>query len=363
MVTDLVFTKQIPPQYIINVDETPFGVPMASPYVVSPINSPQRPVIAKEPRHINVTITLTVSLAGLPLPTQVVWPTLTPMKEFFVFNPSQIVVTYNGTGYQDKTSFYTYMCETILPILISMRERAGDNGYPIVVFLDGHKSRNDERFRQFCQTHYILPILFPPHTSHLLQVLDQNLNGALKEHLRIFMQRFNTFISNPKDTSIPFGFPDCSGLQAEQLYRKKFAYILPLALQNTLTASGIHNAWMQAGLYNKECMEAKIASLPLSPDSTTSSFNKSDYLLLELPPPRPTAVTQPKQQANKQTTQKREKKPTSKPKPPRERPSIKQVSAEKLGVSRGGRPIKMYDYAALNGLTSSKRKTKKHTHS
>ena len=48
MGTDLAFARQIPPQYILNGDETPFGAPVVSPYVVSPINSPETLVVAKE---------------------------------------------------------------------------------------------------------------------------------------------------------------------------------------------------------------------------------------------------------------------------------------------------------------------------
>ena len=62
MISRLVFDSNIPSRYIINVDETPFGSNEYHQKVVTPLEHTEAIVIAQEPRHNNVTVTLAVSL-------------------------------------------------------------------------------------------------------------------------------------------------------------------------------------------------------------------------------------------------------------------------------------------------------------
>ena len=169
---------------IFNSDETPFGgnVNISSPTkVFLPTDTTQRPVLPCIPRHINFTVTLAVSLDGSDYPTQLIWKGTTVPEEFHQFNSTKIRVYVNDSGYQDTGTFLRYMITDVLAPIISMREACNDAKIPIVVFLDGHTSRYGEDFKSFCSSHNILAIIYPSHTSHVLQVLNQNISSTLKE--------------------------------------------------------------------------------------------------------------------------------------------------------------------------------------
>ena len=282
MVSRLVFDSNIPSRYIINVDETPFGSNEYHQKVVTPLEHTESIVIAQEPRHNNVTVTLAVSLRGDALKTQVIWPTSNVLPELNVFNPDLVRVMANNSGYQTKVTFLDYMTNDILSPLIRLRKVNSEESYPIVVFLDDHVSRESEEFKTYCRGHNILPILYPPHTSHILQVLDQHVNSTLKETFKAQLDIINVYFYHTEQEKIPFGFPKPDTTNKEGTYRVCFANALLAALPNTLTQRSIIDAWKQAGLYNRDCMEAKIQSIRSA--GIPIEFDEKRYLLLEHKP-------------------------------------------------------------------------------
>ena len=81
MVLRLVFDSSTPFSYIINSDETPFGSNEYHQKVVTPLNNTESIIIAQEPQHNVVTVTLAVSLRGDAVKTQIIWPTSNGLPE------------------------------------------------------------------------------------------------------------------------------------------------------------------------------------------------------------------------------------------------------------------------------------------
>jgi hypothetical protein len=50
-----------------------------------------------------------------------------------------------------------------------------------LLILDGHESHHSTEFELYCQTHNIITLCMPPHSSHLLQPLDVGCFGPLKQ--------------------------------------------------------------------------------------------------------------------------------------------------------------------------------------
>ena len=360
MVSRLVFDSNIPSRYIINVDETPFGSNEYTQKVVTPVDHTETVVISHEPRHNNVTVTLAVSLRGDALKTQVIWPTSNVLPELNVFNPDLVRIMANNSGYQTKVTFLGYMTHDILPPLLRLRKANGEESYPLVVFLDDHISRESEDFKSYCRTHNILPILYPPHTSHILQVLDQHINGTLKETFKAQLDIINVFFYHTEQEKIPFGFPKPDSTNKEGTYRVCFANALLAALPNTLTQRSIIDAWKQSGLYNRECMEAKIQSIRST--GVSIEFDEKRYLLLEHKsgsseeePPKATQQTrnEGKTESNKlQIDRKPTSKPSFRPKP-LQHPSkdgsrgISTQGGTYITRTRSGRVTKVMDWSTL----------------
>lgn len=317
MVQREVFSRKIPPRYIINVDETPFGgnvLPPFQPNVITSADSEASPVLPTQPRHLNFTITLAVSMDGSDYPTQLIWKGASDPSEFAKFNPLKVKLYHNDSGYQDCETFYAYMTKDVIPPLLQMRNSCKEESVPIVIFLDGHTSRFSSEFKAYCASHNILVIIYPSHTSHYLQVLDQNLNGTLKQFYHVYLHDLESYpLEDP--SLVPYGIPSTDNLPKESQYRERFVWSMKRALQDTLTSKTICNAWKMAGLFNEQTIEKKISSI--QPSGVPTPFNESDYILSSSS--RSTQRKQPlsRKQKRLECSQKscnKEEKPTSMPK-------------------------------------------------
>ena len=280
MVDRLEFSQNIPERYNINIDETPFGgnVNISSPTkVFLSTDIAERPVLPCIPRHINFTVTLAVSLDGSDYPTQLIWKATTVPEEFQQLNPTKIRVYINDSGYQDTDTFLRYMTTDVLAPIMTMREACNDAKIPIVVFLDGHTSRYGAEFKSFCASHNILAIIYPSHTSHALQVLDQNINSTLKELYSGYLHELESY-EYEEQTIIPYGTPNLESLSKEGRHRQKFVWSITKALQDTLTAKNIRNAWKPAGPFSKQSTTQKLAA---PPTESSLPFSKDNYILVQ----------------------------------------------------------------------------------
>ena len=365
MVKEIVFDRQVPPRYIINVDETPFGGDgsiTTPPQVVSPLNSPPKPIIAAEPRHLNFTITLAVSLDGNDLPTQLIWKAANIPPEFWRLPVNKVSVFANKSGYQDQTTFLQYMRDAVFPPLLQMRERCNERAIPIIVFLDNHSSRYSDEFKLLCRDNFILPIMYPPNTSHLLQVLDQHINGTLKQLYSTYIHELQSYPFEDK-VDVPFGIPNLSNPNKESCYRERFVWSISRALSDTLTARGITNAWKEAGLYDEHSFETRISTIP-SNGGMEIPFDRNEYILVPevfgqwMSIPQPETILKIPRKMEKSSS---DKKPTSEPRKSSTKlhvihvPKAREILAEKERrkglisvVTRSGRRTTTFDWSGID---------------
>ena len=368
MVQREVFSRKIPPRYIINVDETPFGgnvLPPFQPSVITPTDSDVSPVLPTEPRHINFTITLAVSMDGSDYPTQIIWKSATDPPEFAKFNPLKVKVYHNDSGYQDCQTFYAYMSNDVIPPLLQMRSSCNENSVPIVIFLDGHTSRFSSDFKAYCDHHNILVIIYPSHTSHYLQVLDQNLNGTLKQFYHSYLHDLSSYPME-EPGMVPYGIPSMDQLSKEAQYRERFVWSMTRALQDTLTSKTICNAWKMAGLFNELTIQQKINSV--QPSGISTPFKESDYILSTSPRTAERKHSSIQKHNLRDTSQKspaKDKKPTSMPKsnPRRKEPqkilardiqkSDKADTRLQTVITKSGRTVYTYDWSSISATAKA----------
>ena len=366
MVQREVFSKKIPPRYIINVDETPFGgnvLPAFQPNVITGTDSEVLPVLPTEPRHVNVTITLAVSMDGTDYPAQIIWKGSSDPPEFAKFNPLKVKLYHNDSGYQDCETFYAYMSKDVIPPLLQMRSSCKEDSVPIIIFLDGHTSRFSSEFKAFCAHHNIIVILYPSHTSHYLQVLDQNLNATLKQFYNLYLHDLSNYKSEDPSL-VPYGIPSMDHLSKEAQYRERFVWSMKRALQDTLTTKTICNAWKMAGLFNELTIQEKISSV--QPSGVSTPFNEADYLLSSSPRNTQRKAPSLRKQKQRECSQKppaKNEKPTSmptinaisrKPQKIHARDLLKQEKTSRLQQkikTRSGRTVLTYDWSMISSPT------------
>ena len=359
MVENILKDTNTHPDYIINIDETPFGS-YTSGKLIADAESQVTPSIVVEDRHKNATITLAVALSGIAYTSQLIWPLKNEPDEFVGLSSHQLKVTYSPSAWQTNNSFLEYLSQNCLKDVLEIRKARHQEEMPIILFLDGHASHKTIDVEEFCRANNIKIVFYPPHTSHRLQVLDCHLNATLKEKVGYYLELcrirfafisllfFYFFFSTEESTDRSFGQLPYSTDEGEKAYRTRVAFALPRALTETLTYTNIIDAWKSSGLYSSATIQAKLLTVPkVMPGERAPAFKEDSYLIpkptnMDNPPPpesqiphQNTAKEDKKQKSIKNKEVVKDRIPTSRPtsrlvsKPPRTPPISMQISRKK----------------------------------
>ncbi|KAM9874815.1 transposase [Verticillium dahliae] len=128
-----------------------------------------------------------------------------------------------------------------------------------LLILDGHGSHETTEFMYLCYSNNIHLVFLPPHTSHVLQPLDQSVFGPLKAAYRKelgYLEQWNDSIVVGKRS-----FLAC--------YRK--------ARQSTFTAQNIRSGWKSTGPWPANM--AKPLLSPLLLENSTNATRRADSTL------------------------------------------------------------------------------------
>lgn len=111
---------------------------------------------------------------------------------FFIQFPAcgaDFVITTTESGYQTRTSFESYVKDSLLPEL----DKEGvirDAEHPVFLFIDGHKSHNGIDFTLWCRESNIHLITFFPNATRILQMCDVGMFGPGKKAWAAEVQRW-----------------------------------------------------------------------------------------------------------------------------------------------------------------------------
>lgn len=100
---------------------------------------------------------------------------------------------------------------------------------PRLLLMDGHKSHVEPEFLQWCLDHQIYPLVFPAHSSHILQPLDVGLFSPLSK-------AYSTELDN-----FTYGNPNI------HITKSDFFRIFARARQRAFTAENIISSFRSTG--------------------------------------------------------------------------------------------------------------------
>ena len=181
MLHDLFQTKNIPPEFIINIDETPTMLDNNHARVI--VDSTYKPEL---PRKRNITITLAISMNGAPLASQLLTHKDSVLDDYRSLEYHNVYLDSNDSGYQDNDTFLRYVKHALGPLL-QLRTQSRFMSTPIVLLVDGHYSHKSEAFISWCRFSNILPIIPPPNTTQSVQPLDCGVNAVFKSKLQNYL--------------------------------------------------------------------------------------------------------------------------------------------------------------------------------
>ena len=169
---------EIDPRLIINLDETGFGASPAgrikTEKVIVPTAFVGTPVFRcnEEKRFISCLAATTAwgSLLSPGLIADRKYDCEDAAKCSFY---SRCQRYWSGKAFVSREIFGHYVRSVIIPYVQAIRALKREDDARALIIFDGHKSHLSDELNALCASNCILLYLIPPHSSHLLQPLDQ----------------------------------------------------------------------------------------------------------------------------------------------------------------------------------------------
>ena len=170
--------ENIDPRLIINIDETGFGASasgrLKSHKVIVPVSFSGTPVyrVEEEKRFVSC-LAATTAWGGLLKPGLISDRKYDSQDGDKCSYFSQCVRYVSAKAFVSREIFGHYIRNVILPYIDAVRHVLGDPDAPALIIFDGHRSHLSEGLNALLASQRVKTYLLPPHSSHLLQPLDQ----------------------------------------------------------------------------------------------------------------------------------------------------------------------------------------------
>ncbi|KAH7821231.1 uncharacterized protein MONOS_6479 [Monocercomonoides exilis] len=186
----------------------------------------------------NATLVAGIAADGFSLPSIVLWPSVTLLKELTTLLTSSSNIYPNTNGWMDKTSFKKYALTVLSPFIIDRRKRILRESHRCLFLLYSYSSRADPTVWRHLKESEIDVITFVHHPAHISQPLDRGVFDVLKTELS------NNYCS-PSSTS-------------SSSKRTAVADVLPQALHTAFTPSVIKKAFIYSGVLSNGSMSVQM---------------------------------------------------------------------------------------------------------
>jgi hypothetical protein len=175
--------RKYKPRYIINIDETSLRtVPIMKQLHVTLCEDPVYTVPAPLTLSSSSCV-FSIASDGTSYPTVILISKKNIPEEFIQTENLRFLCTENGWMHQSTLEI---MFEDILiPAIVKRRIISGDSSDPALIVLDGHSSRHSAKLYCLCMENNIDLLTIPAHTSHIVQPLDNGVNGSFKQSISL----------------------------------------------------------------------------------------------------------------------------------------------------------------------------------
>ena len=173
------------PKSIFNGDETGIQLSPKSGHLLGPRNDKDFYEISSGKEKESLTVLCTFSAAGDALPPMIMYPYKRIPAHISDSVPENWPIGRSNTGWMISSTFYEYIANSFYPWCIS-------NGveFPIIYFLDGHKSHLTLELSDFCIEHNIILYSLHPNSTHITQPCDVAIFISLKIKWKQVVQNY-----------------------------------------------------------------------------------------------------------------------------------------------------------------------------
>ncbi len=162
-----------------NSDESFFLISPGKEKVLAPTGTKDVYLVHKSSSKSGVSVLATISASGWILPPFIIYPYKRSQRWMDQNQPPGIESFCTKKGWMTVDAFCFWLLNQFLPEL-----KGNQVKFPVVLFIDGHRSHINIRISDICFENDIILICFPPNTTHILQPCDVALFKPLKEQWR-----------------------------------------------------------------------------------------------------------------------------------------------------------------------------------
>jgi hypothetical protein len=188
------------PKRIFNTDESAFFLSPKGRKVLAKKGSKSLHDRSGDDKEC-LTVLITGNAAGQLAPPMVMYSYERLPKHIVSHVPNGWGVGKSKSGWMTSESFFEYITNIFYPWLVSENVE-----FPVILYLDGHKSHVTLPLTDFCRQKQIVVISLLPNSTHILQPLDVGLFKSLKSKWKHEVKNFkinNNYKNLTKDAVAP----------------------------------------------------------------------------------------------------------------------------------------------------------------
>lgn len=233
------------PSRIFNMDETGMQLCPKTGKVLAPRNEKNVYIISAGQEHVNITVLCAYSASGQALTPLIVYPYKRNVPaEIASEVPDGYAIGHSESGWMTTSTFYEYIANCFYPQLVQ-----NSVPFPVVLFLDGHKSHISLELHDFCNDKQIILYCLVAHASHIYQPCDvgifRPLKSAWKKTVAKHMQESNKPITKRNFAALfHTAFTEATNEQCIQIAFKASG-LFPFDANNVNYSKCISKRWQE----------------------------------------------------------------------------------------------------------------------
>jgi hypothetical protein len=255
----IITEKGILPSDISNVDETGFRVGVGRRHKVISRDPSKKVYMADADNRSHVTVVECVQADGTQIPPMVILPGKRHLERNFPPGlPNDVLMAVSDTGYNNDELSMDWLRH------YDKHTKQRQQGVYRLLLFDGFGSHLLIDFIQYCWDNSIIPMVFPPHATHLMQPLDV-----------VIFQPYKHYHSEALDKAVRLGF--------DEFTVQDFLQELDTIRRQTFKRSTILSSFRETGLvpFNPNVVLDKLAGPPAD-ESDPFIFDDNDRLDLDI---------------------------------------------------------------------------------
>lgn len=189
-IEDEVKTNDIPPDLVLNWDQTGSKLVPVSSWTMAEEGSRQVSVVGKEDKR-EIMVFLAVTASGFLIPPQVIYQGKTPGCHPRITFPPKWNITHSDNHWSNETTMVEYLEEIIIPYVTETRKKLElADDHPALAIFDVFAAHRCSSVLAKLQSHNIHQVFVPAGCTGELQPLDVGVNQDFKQLMKNSFSRW-----------------------------------------------------------------------------------------------------------------------------------------------------------------------------